>query len=82
MKTTISARGQVSIPAALRKKYGIETDTQVEWIEEGNAIKIVPLPKDPIKAFRGAGKNRYTSTKLIRDRKRERLEEGVHDRDS
>jgi AbrB family looped-hinge helix DNA binding protein len=82
MKTTISTRGQVSIPASLRKKYGIETDTRVEWIEDGNAIKIIPLPKDPIKAFRGAGKNRYTTEKLIRDRKRERLEEGVRDRNS
>jgi AbrB family looped-hinge helix DNA binding protein len=82
MKTTISTRGQVSIPASLRKKYGIETDTQVEWIDDGNGIKIIPLPKDPIKAFRGAGKNRYTTEKLIRDRKRERLEEGVGDRNS
>jgi AbrB family looped-hinge helix DNA binding protein len=82
MKTTISTRGQVSIPASLRKKYGIETDMQVEWIEDGNAIKIIPLPKDPIKAFRGAGKNRYTSEKLMRDRKRERIEEGVGDRKS
>ena len=82
MKTTISTRGQVSIPAALRKKYGIETETQVEWIEEGNAIKIIPLPKDPIKAFRGAGNNRYTADKLIRDRRKERLEEDARDRNS
>jgi AbrB family looped-hinge helix DNA binding protein len=82
MKSTISARGQVSIPTALRKKFGIETETQVEWIEEGNAIKIVPLPKDPIKAFRGAGKNRYTSAKLIEDRTKERLEEDARDRNS
>jgi AbrB family looped-hinge helix DNA binding protein len=82
MKSTISSRGQVSIPATLRKKYGIETETQVEWIEEGNAIKIVPLPKDPIKAFRGAGKNQYTSGKLIEDRRKERLEEAARDRNS
>jgi bifunctional DNA-binding transcriptional regulator/antitoxin component of YhaV-PrlF toxin-antitoxin module len=79
MKSTISARGQVSIPAMLRKKYGIETETQVEWIDEGNAIKIVPLPKDPIKAFRGKGKNRYPSASLLEDRKKERLEETGRD---
>ena len=80
MKTTISQRGQVSIPAALRKKYHIEPETQVEWIEEGNAIKIIPLPKDPIKAFRGAGRGVYTSGRLIKDRKKERLEEEARDR--
>jgi len=82
MKTTVSTRGQVSIPAKLRKKFLIEPETQVEWIEEGNAIKIIPLPKDPIKAFRGAGRGRYTSEKLLRDRKRERREEDARDRNS
>jgi len=82
MKTTVSTRGQVSIPAKLRKKYLIEPEMQVEWIEEGNAIKIIPLPKDPIKAFRGAGRGRYTSEKLLRDRRRERREENARDRNS
>jgi len=52
---------------------------ELEWVEEGNAIKIIPLPKDPVAAFRGAGKGRYTSDKLIRDRKKERLEEEKRD---
>lgn len=82
MKSTVSTRGQVSIPASLRKKYGIENETQVEWLEDGNAIKIIPLPKDPIKAFRGMGRDRYASEKLIADRKKERLEEDARDKES
>jgi AbrB family looped-hinge helix DNA binding protein len=82
MKTTVSTRGQVSIPAKLREKFLIEPETQVEWIEEGDAIRIIPLPKNPIKAFRGAGRGRYTSEKLIRDRRRERREENARDRNS
>ncbi len=81
MKTTVSTRGQVSIPAKLRKKYSIEPETQVEWVEEGQAIKLIALPKDPIKAFRGAGRGRYTTQKLMRDRRRERREEAAGDRD-
>ena len=82
MKTTVSTRGQVSIPSELRKKYHIEAETELEWIEDGNTIRVIPLPKDPIGAFRGAGKGRYTSDKLMRDRKKERLEEEERDRKS
>ncbi len=82
MKTKVSVRGQVSIPSELRKKYHIEPETELEWVEDGNTIRIIPLPKDPVEAFRGAGSGRYTSDKLIRDRKKERLEEEVRDRKS
>ena len=34
--------GQVVIPAALRRKYGIEANTQVAVIDDGDAIRIVP----------------------------------------
>ncbi|MBW1740768.1 MAG: AbrB/MazE/SpoVT family DNA-binding domain-containing protein [Deltaproteobacteria bacterium] len=79
MRSTVSARGQVSIPATLRKKFHIEAQMELEWVEEGNAIKIIPLPKDPVKAFRGAGRGRYTSDKLVRDRRKERLKEEEYD---
>lgn len=79
MKSTVSARGQVSIPATLRKKFHIEARMELEWVEEGKAIKIIPLPKDPVTAFRGAGKGLYTSDKLVRDRGKERLEEEERD---
>jgi len=82
MKTTVTVRGQVSIPSELRRKYHIEPETEIEWIEDGNAIRIVPVPKDPITSFRGAGKGRYTSDKLRKDRRQERQEEEARDRRS
>lgn len=80
MKTKVSTRGQVSIPSELRKRFKIEPETQLEWIEDGNAIRVIPLPKDPISAFKGAGRGRYTSDELVRDRRKERLEEETRDR--
>jgi AbrB family looped-hinge helix DNA binding protein len=82
MKSTVSTRGQVSIPAVIRKKYHIEAETVLDWIEDGDRISVIPLPKDPVGAFRGAGKGRYTSDKLVKDRRQERLEEEARDRKS
>jgi len=78
--TTVSTRGQITIPVELRKRFNIEPGSQVEWIADGNAIKLILLPKDPIAAFRGAGRGRYSSEKLIKDRRKERLEEDARDR--
>lgn len=79
MKTKVTTRGQVSIPADIRKKLNIESETKLEWFIEGNTIRIIPIPKDPILAFRGRGKGAYTTRDLLRDRKRERMMEGVKD---
>ena len=47
----------------------------VEWITEGNVIRVIPLPKDTIAAFRGRGRKKYTNKQLIEDRRDERRKE-------
>jgi AbrB family looped-hinge helix DNA binding protein len=82
MKTKVTTRGQVSIPAEIRKKLHIETDTKLEWCIEGNAIRVVPVPKDPISAFRGKGKGVYTTQDLLKERTQERSLEDERDKRS
>lgn len=63
-------KGQVVIPAALRKKYNIKKGTRVAISEgEGNVILIKPIPEDPIEASKGMLKGKTSLVKaLLRDR--------------
>ncbi len=42
MLTTVSSRGRTSVPAEIRRKYGIKENTKLQWIDEGEYIT-VPL---------------------------------------
>ena len=71
MRTRVSKRGQVSIPAAVRRRLGISASTRLEWVVEDNAARVIPIPDDPVGALRGSGKP-GTVARLLRDRRRDR----------
>ncbi len=79
MKAKVTARGQVSIPSKIRKIFNIEPESSVEWIVDGNTIKIVPLPKDPVSAFKGRGSGKYSTKRLVDERRTERRKENGRD---
>lgn len=70
MKTTVTARGQTQIPAKVRRAHQITPQTRLEWVDDGQTIRVVPLPEDPIVAARGTSKGLRLA--LLADRKRER----------
>jgi AbrB family looped-hinge helix DNA binding protein len=55
MKTKVTKRGQVSVPSGVRKKLQIGRNVTLEWIVEGATARIIPVPSDPVRAFRGSG---------------------------
>ena len=75
MRTKVTTRGQVSIPADVRKKLQIKPETLLEWIVEGNTARVVPIPADPIAALRGSGKKGEVR-RLLADRRRDRRRDG------
>ena len=41
------------IPKDLREKYGLEKGTQVQVVDYGHVLALVPLPDDPVDALHG-----------------------------
>jgi len=70
VKATV--KGQILIPASLRRKYQIERGTSLRVYGRRNHIVLEPLVQDPVEQGRGMLKTRGRILKsLIEDRKRE-----------
>lgn len=74
MQTRVTERGQVSIPSRARKQLGIEPHTLLEWVVEGNTLRVIPIPDDPVAALRGSGK-RGAVKRLLETRRRDAKKE-------
>lgn len=47
--TVVTTKGQIVIPAEIRKKYGIKVGTKIRFDEEEGEIKLVPITEEVIK---------------------------------
>jgi AbrB family looped-hinge helix DNA binding protein len=52
---TLSEKGQIVIPADIRARFGLTPGTQVEFVDEGGAIRLVVrrriAPSDPAAGY-------------------------------
>ncbi len=71
METAVTKRGQTNIPAAIRKRYHIKEGDRLVWLDDGETIRVVPLPSDPLSALRGAGRGEDLVGRLHRDRRKD-----------
>jgi AbrB family looped-hinge helix DNA binding protein len=73
---TVSAKGWVVIPKAMREKHGLEKGSRVQIVDYGEVLAIVPLPDDPVEALHGmfAGGPSLTE-ELLAEREQERTRE-------
>ncbi len=74
METTVTRKGQVTIPAELRKKYKIREGMKMEVIDEQKGLLFRPVPRMEDLAGVDAGKYTYKEMveKLDRFRSRSR----------
>jgi AbrB family looped-hinge helix DNA binding protein len=76
MKTevsTVTTKGQLVIPAKLRRKYSIKEGTQVAFLEQESRLILQPLTPEFIRSLRGSLKGEPSALKaLLADRQRDR----------
>lgn len=69
---TSTVKGQIVIPADIRRKFNIKKGSRVNIYDEGDRIIVEPLLDDPIQKGRGMLKTRGRILKaLLEERKRE-----------
>ena len=72
MRTTVTKRARTVIPAAIRKRYGIKEGDLLEWIDDGQVIRVIPIPADPIRALRGCAQGEELVERLLKARREDR----------
>jgi AbrB family looped-hinge helix DNA binding protein len=66
------SKGQIVIPARIRKRYHIEPGTEMQIMEYGGIIYLIPPAEDPIKAACGLLPPKPSlAEKLLKERKTE-----------
>ena len=66
------AKSQIVIPAEIRKKYRIEPGTELQIMEYGGIVYLIPPVEDPIGTACGALPSKPSlAEKLLKDRKKE-----------
>lgn len=75
METAVTKRGQTVIPAQIRKRHKIGKGTKLAWIDDGQMIRVIPVPDDPIAALQGSAKGENLLAKLLEERRRDRERE-------
>jgi len=75
MRVKTLSKGQIVIPADIRKKYNIKPGSELQIIEYGGIIYLIPPVEDPIKTACGSLPRKPSlSERLLKERKGEFLE--------
>ena len=68
----MTKRGQTNIPAPIRKRHHIRAGDRLVWLDDGETIRVVPVPADAISALRGSGRGEPLLERLLAQRREDR----------
>ena len=61
----VSKRGRIPIPADLRQKYNLHPGAQVQFVDYGGVVTLIPILSDPIRQAAGMLKGRTSLTDVL-----------------
>ena len=71
--SVVTTKGQLVIPARLRRRFGIKKGTMVTFTEDGGRIIVQPVTREFIRGLRGSLQGEPSAlAALLEERKRER----------
>jgi AbrB family looped-hinge helix DNA binding protein len=71
METHATVKGQIVIPAALRRKYGIKAGTKIIVSDTGEAILLKPVNEESLKRLQGKLRGQGVLTSLMEERRKD-----------
>lgn len=71
METHATVKGQIVIPAKLRRKYGIKAGTKITVIDTGEAIVLKPVNEVSLKRLQGTLKGKGVLKSLLEERRKD-----------
>jgi AbrB family looped-hinge helix DNA binding protein len=76
METVVNAKGQIVVPASLRRKYGIKHGTKIIVTDIGDAIVLKPVTEQYLRTLQGSLKNKGGLRTLLEERRKDKDREG------
>jgi AbrB family looped-hinge helix DNA binding protein len=75
MQVTMSSKGQIVIPAEIRRRFGFKPGQKFDFMEFAGKLYLLEVPDDPIAAARGAfAAPGVSGTKALEDSRHEEIE--------
>jgi AbrB family looped-hinge helix DNA binding protein len=71
VETHATVKGQIVIPAELRRKYGIKAGTKISVIDNGDAIVLRPVNEESLKRVQGRLKGKGVLKALMEERRKD-----------
>ena len=65
---------QTVMPVIPRRGYAIGETIQLVWLDDGDTIRVVPIPSDPLRPLRGRGRGEGLAEKLLIERQQDGMQ--------